>query len=70
MGITFEAYLATAIFTSVLVGIIGSFLIALLVFLLDVPGLITFRGNIPTDIAATINEFQGIIFCLGPSSLE
>ena len=65
MGITFEAYLATATLTSILVGIIGSLLIALLVFLLDVPGLITFRGNVPEDIAATINEFQGYYLLLG-----
>ncbi|NLV26890.1 MAG: secretion system protein [Methanomicrobiales archaeon] len=68
MGITFEAYLATAIVTSVLVGIIGSLLVALLVFLLDVPGLITFRANIPVDVAETINRMQGF-YLLGGTIL-
>lgn len=65
MGITFEAYLATAILTSILVGIIGSLLIALLVYLLDVPGLITLRANMPADIAETINQFQGYYLVTG-----
>ena len=65
MGITFEAYLATAVITSVLVGIAGSVLAGLLVFFLDIPGLITFRGNIPADIATAINELKGYYLIFG-----
>ncbi|MDD1728234.1 MAG: type II secretion system F family protein [Methanospirillum sp.] len=58
MGITFEAYLATAMVTSAIVGVVGSILVALLVYLLNIPALITFKGNIPRDIASGINQFS------------
>lgn len=57
MGITFEAYLATAYVSSGIVGTIASIFIALIVYILNIPALITFKGNIPMDIAAGINQF-------------
>lgn len=59
LGITFEAYLATAMVSSAIAGVFGSLLVAVVVYLLDVPGLITFRGNFPVEIASVINEFSG-----------
>jgi flagellar protein FlaJ len=58
MGITFEAYLATATVSSVIAAIVGSIIIALVVYLLNIPALITFKGNIPSDIASTINQYS------------
>ncbi len=58
MGITFEAFLATATVTSAIVGVVGSILVALIVYLLNIPALITFKGNIPQDIASGINQFS------------
>jgi len=65
MGITFESYLAVATVTSLIVGIIGSILIGLLVYLLNIPRLITFRGNLPTEFAATINQYEGYYLTAG-----
>lgn len=65
MGLTFEVYYSTAIFTSVLIGITGSVLSGLLVYLLNVPGLIIFRGNIPVDIATRINEMAAYSLIVG-----
>jgi len=58
LGITFEAYLATAVLTSAIVGVLGSVIGALIVYLLNIPALITFKGNIPMDIATGINQFS------------
>ena len=57
MGITFEAYLAAATVSSALAGVIGSVLVAIIVYVLNIPRLITFKGNIPTEIATGINQF-------------
>ena len=65
MGISFEAYLATAMVTSAIVGIVGSILGALIVYLLNIPALITFKGNIPVDIATGINQFSVYSLILG-----
>ncbi len=65
MGITFEAYLATAMVTSSIVGVISSLLVGLVVFILDLPHLIVFKGNIPPDVAARINELSGYSLMAG-----
>ena len=65
LGITFEAFIAAAMVSSAIAGVIGSLLVAVAVYLLDVPGLITFRGNIPVDVAAVINEFSGYYLLVG-----
>lgn len=65
MGITFEAYLATATVTSAVVGVAGSIVAALIVYLLNIPRLITFKGNIPYDIAMGINQFSTYSLIIG-----
>ena len=58
MGITFEAYLSTALVTAFLVGIAGAILVGIIVYILNIPALITFKGNIPYEIASGINQFS------------
>ena len=58
MGITFEAYLSAATVSSAIAGVVGSIVATLIVYLLNIPALITFKGNIPTDIAAGINKLS------------
>ncbi|HWQ67729.1 MAG TPA: type II secretion system F family protein [Methanospirillum sp.] len=65
LGITFEAYLATATMSAAIAGILGSLLVALLVYLLNIPALITYKGNIPPDIAAGINQYAGYSLIVG-----
>ena len=52
-----KAYLAAATVSSALAGVIGSVLVAIIVYVLNIPRLITFKGNIPTEIATGINQF-------------
>jgi len=65
MGITFEAYLATSMVTSAIAGIMGSIIVALIVYLFNIPALITFKGNIPTDIATGINQLSVYSLIIG-----
>ena len=65
MGTTFEVYLSTGFITSILVGIIGSILVGILVFLLNIPRFITIKGNFPTDLAASINQYEGYYLAAG-----
>ncbi|MFH0967491.1 MAG: secretion system protein, partial [Methanobacteriota archaeon] len=65
MGITFEAYLATATVSSAIAGVLGSIIVALIVYLLNIPAMITFKGNIPYDIAAGINQFSVYSLIIG-----
>jgi archaeal flagellar protein FlaJ len=65
MGKTFEAYLATALVSSAIAGVVGSIFIALIVYLLNIPALIKFKGNIPTDIASGINQFSFYSLIIG-----
>jgi flagellar protein FlaJ len=65
MGITFEAYLATALVTSAIVGVVGCIIVTLVVYLFNIPALITFKGNIPYDIAAGINQLSVYSLILG-----
>jgi flagellar protein FlaJ len=57
MGITFEAYLSVATFSAAIAGIMGSFITAMIVYILNLPKYIIFKGNIPPDIAAGINQY-------------
>lgn len=65
MGITFEAYLSTAVVSSALAGVICSVLVGLLVFLLNIPNMITVRANMPAEMAATINQYASLYLIVG-----
>ncbi|KAF1075577.1 type II secretion system F family protein [Methanogenium sp. MK-MG] len=60
MTVPFEAYLATAYITSVLVGLIFGVLIGFVTYALKLPDLIVYYGNLP-DIIIALNPFKALI---------
>ncbi|HPZ33483.1 MAG TPA: secretion system protein, partial [Methanoculleus sp.] len=52
MTTPFEAYLATAYVTSIMVGLVAAVLIGLLTYILRVPDMIVYRGAVPEFLYA------------------
>ncbi|HQD25897.1 MAG TPA: type II secretion system F family protein [Methanoculleus thermophilus] len=57
MNTPFEAYLATAYVSSVIVGLVAAVIIGLLTYLLRVPEMITYRGAVPEFLYA-LNDYK------------
>ncbi|MDD3406538.1 MAG: type II secretion system F family protein [Methanomicrobium sp.] len=60
MRTSFEAYLATAYVSAFLVGILMAFIIGLFTFLLKIPEMIVYRGNLP-DFFYELSQYSVII---------
>ncbi len=60
MKIPFEAYLATAVVTSILVGVVAAVCIGLVTFFLRLTDLIRYRGAVP-DFVAALNPYSLIL---------
>lgn len=60
MTTPFEAYLATAFLTSIIVGLVAAVLIGLLVYLLRVPEMIVYRGAVPQFLYA-LNDYKMLL---------
>src|SRR5690554_2085204 len=60
MNTPFEAYLATAYVSSVVVGLAAAVLIGLFTYLLRVPEMITYRGAVPEFFYA-LNDYKLVI---------
>ena len=60
MNTPFEAYLATAYVSSVLVGLVAAAFIGLLAYLLRVPEMITYRGAVPEFVYA-LNDYKMLL---------
>lgn len=56
----FEAYLATAYLSSVIVGLVAAVLIGLLTYLLRVPDMIVYRGAVPEFLYA-LNDYKMLL---------
>lgn len=65
MNTPFEAYYSTAFCTSALVGLIAALLIALVTWALNLPKWITYRGNVPGDMASQLNAMSGYKLAAG-----
>ena len=57
MNTPFEAYLATAYVSSIIVGLTAAVIIGLLAYLLRVPEMITYRGAVP-EIFYALNDYK------------
>src|SRR5690606_36424076 len=57
MNTPFDAYLATAYVSSVIVGLVAAVIIGLLTYLLRVPEMITYRGAVPEFLYA-LNDYK------------
>ena len=60
MKISFEAYLSTAYVSAFLIGIMMALIIGMITFLLKIPELIVYKGNLP-DIFYQLSEYSLII---------
>ncbi|MDH7593027.1 MAG: type II secretion system F family protein [Methanomicrobiales archaeon] len=60
MKTPFEAYLSTALITSIIVGVLGGLCIGLLTYLLNIPEMITYRGAHP-DFFLALSEYRLLI---------
>jgi len=57
MNTPFEAYLATAYISAVVVGLVAAVLIGLLTYLLRIPDLIVYRGAVP-EVFYALNDYK------------
>ncbi|MBN2733961.1 MAG: type II secretion system F family protein [Methanomicrobiaceae archaeon] len=60
MKISFETYLSTAFISSFLVGILMALMIGIITFLLRIPEIIVYRGNLP-DLFSELTRYSMII---------
>jgi len=60
MNTPFEAYLATAYISAVVVGLVAAVLIGLLTYLLRIPDMITYRGAVP-EVFYALNDYKLLI---------
>jgi Archaeal flagella assembly protein J len=60
MNTPFEAYLATAYISAVVVGLVSAVLIGLLTYLLRIPDMITYRGAVP-EVFYALNDYKLLI---------
>ena len=60
MSVPFEAYLASAYITSLLVGLIFGFLIGSIAYVFSLPDLVVYYGSVP-DFIMALNQFKVII---------
>jgi len=56
----FEAYLSTAIFTSIIVGLLGAVVIGIVTFSLNLPEMINYQGSLP-DIFQSLADYRLIL---------
>lgn len=57
-----EAYLSTAILTSIFVGLICAVVIGIVTFLFNIPSLVTYQGNLPSNFIFDILDAYRLIF--------
>ncbi|MCK9297805.1 MAG: type II secretion system F family protein [Methanoculleus sp.] len=60
MNTPFEAYLATAYFSSVVMGLVAAVLIGLLTYLLRIPDMIVYRGAVP-EVFYALNDYKMLL---------
>ncbi|HRR88018.1 MAG TPA: secretion system protein, partial [Methanoculleus sp.] len=60
MTTPFEAYLATAYVTSIMVGLVAAVLIGLLTYILRIPDMIVYRGAVPEFLYA-LNDYKMVL---------
>jgi flagellar protein FlaJ len=60
MKTPFEAYISTAYFSSIIVGILTAFLLSIITYLLRLPEIIVYKGNVP-NIFIEISKYSLII---------
>lgn len=60
MRTPFEAYLSTAILTSIVVGVMGGLIAGLFTYLLNIPEMIRYSGNLP-DFVIGLSEYRLIL---------
>ncbi len=60
MNTPFEAYLATAYISSIVVGLVAAVLIGLLTYLLRVPDMIVYRGAVP-EVLYALNDYKMLL---------
>ncbi len=60
MKIPFEVYLSTAYLASSVIGIVSAILLGTVTWLFDVPGMITYQGEVP-EVLLSLNQYSLII---------
>ncbi|MCM2466502.1 type II secretion system F family protein [Methanoculleus oceani] len=60
MNTPFEAYLATAYISSIVVGLVAAVLIGLLTYLLRIPDMIVYRGAVP-EVLYALNDYKMLL---------
>ncbi len=60
MKIPFEVYLSTAYLTSSIIGILSAILLGTVTWLFNVPGMITYQGEVP-EVLLSLNQYSLII---------
>jgi len=60
MTTPFEAYLATAYVTSIMVGLVAAVLVGLLTYILRIPDMIVYRGAVPEFLYA-LNDYKMVL---------
>jgi archaeal flagellar protein FlaJ len=60
MGLPFEAYLASAYVSSVVVGLVAAVIIGLVTYFLNLPDLITYKGAVP-EVFYALNDYKLLI---------